>query len=556
MVAADAATAGGAVPAAVDGPTKSPSPPGGPPSGVLPMSEEPQPPAPSTPREYLVDVANMLKAFIGLNVMYASYAFAQAGLVRGILGLLLVTYLTEHCCLLLIDVKNGLPASALRRRRNTFSDASPANDDATGAAAESAPRDSDDGMSDPHGGGGGYTYADIAGAVLGPAGDAFVSAALVLTQFGYCVGYLIFMSQTVHDLVASAGSPVWAYVLVPLPLLAGLSLLRSIRSLGPFSVLANVALIAGVFAVIVYIGGHFRWAPSHPPLSSLPLFFGQMTAAIEGIGLVVPVESSMRRPAEFRGVLRSALAVLTVVLGVVGVLGFVTFGAGTRSIILLNMKGSALVSIVKVVLVVGILFTYPLQLVPVIQALETWMQSDSPFEPVLLSSASSSPGASPRPAPPTDEEHEERGLGTVGGSSHAQTGGEYASSSDGAAQPTSRATPGDAAASGGDGSSIFVRDARRVLGRFLIVAGTAVVAMLAGASFGLFQSLVGSLGAATLAYTIPAILHLKQFGNTLPMHIRIKDYIILAFGLTGALLGTLETLKQIALIHTGEAAPQ
>lgn len=90
-------------------------------------------------------------------------------------------------------------------------------------------------------------------------------------------------------------------------------------------------------------------------------------------------------------------------------------------------KGSALVSIVKVVLVVGILFTYPLQLVPVIQALETWMQSDSPFEPVLLSSASSSPGASPRPAPPTDEEHEERGLGTVGGSSHAQTGGEYAS---------------------------------------------------------------------------------------------------------------------------------
>lgn len=301
------------------------------------MSEEPEPPAPSTPREYLVDVANMLKAFIGLNVMYASYAFAQAGLVRGILGLLLVTYLTEHCCLLLIDVKNGLPASALRRRRNTFSDASPADGDPAGAVAESAPRESDDGMSDPHGGGGGYTYADIAGAVLGPAGDAFVSAALVLTQFGYCVGYLIFMSQTVHDLVASAGSPVWAYVLVPLPLLAGLSLLRSIRSLGPFSVLANVALMAGVFAVIVYIGGHFRWAPSHPPLSSLPLFFGQMTAAIEGIGLVVPVESSMRRPAEFRGVLRSALAVLTVVLGVVGVLGFVTFGAGTRSIILLNM---------------------------------------------------------------------------------------------------------------------------------------------------------------------------------------------------------------------------
>lgn len=63
-----------------------------------------------------------------------------------------------------------------------------------------------------------------------------------------------------------------------------------------------------------------------------------------------------------------------------------------------------------------------------------------------------------------------------------------------ATQPASRAAPGDSEAAGGGFGSVFVSDARRVLGRFLIVAGTAVVAMLAGASFGLFQSLVGSLG--------------------------------------------------------------
>lgn len=84
-------------------------------------------------------------------------------------------------------------------------------------------------------------------------------------------------------------------------------------------------------------------------------------------------------------------------------------------------------SVVKVVLVVGILFTYPLQLVPVIQALETWMESDSPFEPVSLNSVSSSPGSSPRPASPTLEDVEEEGLGQVGGMTHSQTGGEYAS---------------------------------------------------------------------------------------------------------------------------------
>jgi len=60
------------------------------------------------------------------------------------------------------------------------------------------------------------------------------------------------------------------------------------------------------------------------------------------------------------------------------------------------------------------------------------------------------------------------------------------------AAASSLATLGGAENSGRPG--VFVSDARRVLGRFLIVAGTAVVAMLAGASFGLFQSLVGSLG--------------------------------------------------------------
>jgi len=68
------------------------------------------------------------------------------------------------------------------------------------------------------------------------------------------------------------------------------------------------------------------------------------------------------------------------------------------------------------------------------------------------------------------------------------------------AAASSLATLGDAESTGSPG--VFVSDARRVLGRFLIVAGTAVVAMLAGASFGLFQSLVGSLG--TLACVLAA----------------------------------------------------
>lgn len=65
----------------------------------------------------------------------------------------------------------------------------------------------------------------------------------------------------------------------------------------------------------------------------------QVTAALEGIGLVLPVEASMSVPKYFDRVLALALSCLTFVLMTVGVLGFVTFGEDTKSIILVNMVG-------------------------------------------------------------------------------------------------------------------------------------------------------------------------------------------------------------------------
>jgi len=52
------------------------------------------------------------------------------------------------------------------------------------------------------------------------------------------------------------------------------------------------------------------------------------------------------------------------------------------------------------------------------------------------------------------------------------------------------------------------------------------------------------------------MLHLKLYGNTLPLHVRIKDCAILAFGVVGAVLGTAVTVWEIARIHSGAAVPQ
>lgn len=474
-----------------------------------------------------MDVVNMLKAFIGLNFMYVAFAFSKAGLVRGVLGLILLIFITEHCCLLLVEVKNTMPP----------------------------PEPS----TDPHHVPKPPTFADIARYVGGAPMESAVNFALMITQFGYCVGYLIFISQTVHDLVR-ANVPVWPFIIVPLPILIGLALLRSIRSLGPWSLLANAALLTGFIAVVTYIGQHFRWQPSSPSLLTFPLFFGQMTAALEGIGLVVPVETSMRNPARFPLVLRLALLIMMTVLMVVGVLGFATFGDETRSIILLNFGDSPIVSAVKGVLVIGILFTYPLQLVPIIQAAEGYLIGDvrvsrrAAREQELADVNAALSG-------PSDSEFDDDDDESFG-SEVAALPAPAAAVSSTATGTAVRAAIASVATPGGPATALiapsrrrkFVHDPRQVMVRIVVVLATGLTATLAGASFGLFQSLVGSIGASSLAYTAPALFHVKIFGDKLTPLQKAKDWVIFAFGVLGSVIGTLTTLWEIGRVHASDTA--
>lgn len=457
-------------------------------------------------RGITIDAAFGPLLFLGLNFMYVSFAFSKAGIIRGPVGLVVLVLITEHCCLLLVEVKKSMAESR-----------------APGTASGPPP-----------------TFTDIARFCGGPLMENGINLALVLTQFGFCVGYLIFISQTVHDLFQSS-FPVWCFIIVPLPILISLSLLSSIRSLGPWSLLANAALISGFVAVVTYIGKHFQWAPSSPSIYTFPLFFGQMTAALEGIGLVIPVESSMSNPARFPFVLRVALYVMAFLLMTVGVLGFATFGAETRSILLLNFGDSPVVVVVKCVLLVGILFTYPLQLVPVVQSLERWLIDD-------VASAAASRGEASADVASAFDAPEEEDIGSSYGSDSLTLPAGATSSAVGSANPEASSPLVM------DRSSAVVRDPRRIIARITIVLGTALTAMLAGASFGLFQSLVGSIGGSTLAYTAPALFHLRTFKGSLTPFQRWKNWAIFVFGISGTLCGTAATVYEIAKVHASDAS--
>jgi len=86
---------------------------------------------------------------------------------------------------------------------------------------------------------------------------------------------------------------------------------------------------------------------------------------MEGIGAVMPVENSMKKPQQFLGfpsVLMIAMITVTVMYTVLGFLGYIRFGSEIQGSITLNLPTDEWPAILAQVLIgVAILFTFGLQ---------------------------------------------------------------------------------------------------------------------------------------------------------------------------------------------------
>ena len=144
------------------------------------------------------------------------------------------------------------------------------------------------------------TLGDIGKIAVGPWGLRLVNTALVITQAGFCIAYLIFIGNTIaemfpvtykpqpvtpikHSMLLNQTGPVIGtphaitaaarnsstmvpllegtstaplfllLVLIPLPFLVAMAYVRSIRKLGPISGVANVTLLAGFFGLLIFL---------------------------------------------------------------------------------------------------------------------------------------------------------------------------------------------------------------------------------------------------------------------------------------------------------------
>eukprot|EP00010_Vexillifera_abyssalis_P005697 CAMPEP_0201561298 /NCGR_PEP_ID=MMETSP0173_2-20130828/78726_1 /ASSEMBLY_ACC=CAM_ASM_000268 /TAXON_ID=218659 /ORGANISM="Vexillifera sp., Strain DIVA3 564/2" /LENGTH=275 /DNA_ID=CAMNT_0047975797 /DNA_START=112 /DNA_END=936 /DNA_ORIENTATION=- len=247
------------------------------------------------------------------------------------------------------------------------------------------------------------TFSDIAATLFGSAGSYAVDAALIFTQFGFCCAYYIFIVQNSILFFSSWNLSYGVWVVIWLPLLIGLSWMRTLKSISWVTAAANICILGSIIVILAGCTlelsengiagtidestGSGDEGASEPPSieywvipQTFAIMLGTAVYAYEGIGVVIPCETSMRQPERFSRVLFAVMGFSIVNYCIFGLIPYLTFGSDTSDVITENMHALSSQSstwlvlsyMVQVALVLAIIGTYPMQLFVVIDILEEW----------------------------------------------------------------------------------------------------------------------------------------------------------------------------------------
>nr|TKW31242.1 hypothetical protein SEVIR_2G092700v2 [Setaria viridis] len=158
-----------------------------------------------------------------------------------------------------------------------------------------------------------------------------------------------------------------------------LSFIRSLSSLSPFSIFADVCNVLAMAIVIkedLQLFDHpFANRSAFNGLWAVPFTFGVAVFCFEGFSMTLALEASMAERRKFRGVLSQAVAAIITVYVCFGVCGYLAYGDATKDIITLNLPNNWSSVAVKVGLCVALALTFPVMMHPIHEIVETRFRS-------------------------------------------------------------------------------------------------------------------------------------------------------------------------------------
>ncbi|KAL2015800.1 hypothetical protein VTK56DRAFT_4827 [Thermocarpiscus australiensis] len=285
----------------------------------------------------------LFKAFVGTGIMFLPKAFSNGGILFSSVAMVTVSAITMVAFHLLLQCKL-------------------------------------------HYGGG---YGEIGQAIAGPTMRTLILASIALSQLGFVCAGIVFVAEnllTFLDALTGGHSPLSTSGLIALQLilLVPLAWIRNISKLGPAALLADACILVGLSYIYWFTGTSLTSSATDggggggvdPSVvlfnpQGYTLTIGAAIFTFEGIGLILPIQSSMARPHRFEPLLAVVMLLITVVFTSVGAMCYATFGEHTQIEIINNFpQGSRLVNTVQLLYAVAVLVGTPVQLFPALRIIE------------------------------------------------------------------------------------------------------------------------------------------------------------------------------------------
>lgn len=204
-------------------------------------------------------MAHLLKGSLGSGILAMPLAFANAGLWFGLAAMFIVGLICTYCVHILVKCEHIL---CRRTQTPSFGYAELAE-----CAFLSGPKQL-------------HPWSRLARVV--------VSTFIVMVLVGCCCVYNVFVATNMKQVIEHYGLPPYDlrwYILALLPLLIVINLIRNLKHLAIFSVVANIFVALCLIITAYYVFTDLP-SPSERPAvvdyKKMPLFFGTAIFALEG----------------------------------------------------------------------------------------------------------------------------------------------------------------------------------------------------------------------------------------------------------------------------------
>lgn len=276
----------------------------------------------------------LLKSFVGTGVLFLPRAYLNGGLVFGNLILLFVAALSYHCFVLLISTRLKVEGS----------------------------------------------FGDLGGILYGKWMRSMILFSIVLSQIGFVAAYMVFTSENLQAFVlAVTKCETWLdikwFIFMQMAIFIPFSLLRDIEKLGFTALIADAFILIGLAYLFYYdiltLSTNGLADVIMFNNSNWTLFIGTAIFTFEGIGLIIPIQESMKNPTKFPRVMFVVMIIITVIFITMGAFSYAAYGSKTETVVLLNLpQDNKLVNGVQFLYSCAIMLSTPLQIFPAIKITE------------------------------------------------------------------------------------------------------------------------------------------------------------------------------------------